>query len=220
MLCPVCKGEVVVTGQAKLETLNEHVSCMEPTIKDKYECSNNTCPTKGIVFWNQYGELYTSDYGSSENLEYIDSNDAPFGSITRKLNVESYKHDEDWYLYEGKKFRIARRYSYKANKDGEVVSKKGRFELSVYRDDIGGYVHYISGLHMLIFSIKQYHRTLKECEGEYSTNFWAVRELRQLVNLLDWEKKDWWRRWSHYYMIVDMNLFHRSMIKTILDEEK
>ncbi len=33
MLCPSCKNELIVTGQARLETLDEHVSCSRFLLK-------------------------------------------------------------------------------------------------------------------------------------------------------------------------------------------
>jgi uncharacterized protein YbaR (Trm112 family) len=39
-LCPICKTELIVSGQDYLETLEEHVTCSQVTAKDKYTCPN------------------------------------------------------------------------------------------------------------------------------------------------------------------------------------
>jgi len=95
MKCPSCKSELIVSGQARLETVCEHVSNPNgiPSLKDKYICSDIDCETHNYgVCWNSGGEKY-SEY--PDNSIYADNNDAPFGSFQRKLNIEIYKDDEN-----------------------------------------------------------------------------------------------------------------------------
>lgn len=63
MKCPICEKELVVTGQERLETLDEHVCSPndEPCLKDKYECVNRFCSAYGMFMWNEYGELYSKN---------------------------------------------------------------------------------------------------------------------------------------------------------------
>ena len=94
MLCPCCKTELVITGQARLETLDEHVSSVDPCLKDKYECPNPSCATHEKCCWNDLGDCYSKTYG--EKLPFIDDNNGPFGSFTRRINIEIYKKDENF----------------------------------------------------------------------------------------------------------------------------
>ena len=93
MKCPCCKTELLAWKRLPLETLEEHVMDPNgiPTIKTAYRCPNIKCPTNGEkftaepkVFWNEDGELY----GDSKGITFIDNNNAPFGTMWRKLNSE------------------------------------------------------------------------------------------------------------------------------------
>ena len=190
LLCPLCRSELAITGQARLETILEHVECSEEiSLKNKYECSNEDCPTRNVVFWNQDGELYTHEYVAYKSLKFIDDNDAPFGSHQREFNVTCYKHDEDYDLYVGRKWRWQITFTYTANENGEILSRKRHLKFWK-RDKSGMEIHHIPGIHMFIYTIKSFRKHL----DFYEINHPAIQ--RDLV-LHEWQKEDWWRRYAH-----------------------
>lgn len=180
MECPYCFHELIIVGQARLQTLEEHVSNPngKVSLKDKYSCSNNICEThKYGVYWNEYGEKYSQKY--ENKLRYIDNNDAPFGSLERKLNVEISKKDENIHWRFGK-YHLELDWKYKSNFNGDILSKKPTFKLWINN------TLYISGIRMLIFMIKSHYQNPKFRIGEdYNKDF----EYPKYHNM----KQDWWR---------------------------
>lgn len=130
MYCPVCKERLYITGKARMETLSEHVENVEViSKKDKYECLNDKCQAYNKVFWNFNGETYTNrqfGFFILDEIDFINGNNAPFGSFQRKMNVEILKHDEDFYLF--KKwfggFSLKVMFKYKSNENGDIIKRK------------------------------------------------------------------------------------------------
>lgn len=58
MYCPYCGSVLTKCGMKKYETLDEHVSCVEPIMKQGFTC---TCEYGKMQEWNEYGESYSSD---------------------------------------------------------------------------------------------------------------------------------------------------------------
>ena len=134
-LCPACKSKVIITGERKFETLSEHVS--DPNmenypLRDAYQCSDENCMTrKNNIFWDYMGDRYgyvkTVSCMDDDKL-FIDLNDAPFGSHTRKANVEIYKKGLKKQAYLSPIFCLFFlqpfiEYNYEANEQGEVLKK-------------------------------------------------------------------------------------------------
>lgn len=198
MLCPICKKELVVTGQERLETLDEHVCNPngEICLKDKYECINETCSAYNRIMWGEDGDLYWKNgWSRKEYFNFIDGNEAPFGSFSRRMNVEIYKKDENFLLctiFERKNYV---KYLYKSNEDGDILNRKWKFELITKDGTI-----YISGLRMLVYSIKKFHRNLFEKTID------EEKFKEEYLVLQDWQKKDWWRRlscwWARTYCLI------------------
>lgn len=94
MKCPHCKTDLVITGQARLETLSEHVCDPNgtPSMKDVYRCPNDLCPCHGKFSWNSDGDFYSSCEGLYTNPDEIfqDGMFSAYGSIARQLDVEVY----------------------------------------------------------------------------------------------------------------------------------
>ncbi len=179
MKCPCCKSELVVASQARLRTLEEHVSDPngEVSLKNKWVCSDKTCPTHRYgVRWNDYGEKYSRIY--RDDIEYIGNNDAPFGSLERKINVEVRKNDENLHWRVGK-FHLELDWVYKSDMDGNILSKKPSFKLWINN------TLYISGIRMLIYSITSYYRE-KSWSGKARLEKF---EYPKYANF----RKDWWR---------------------------
>ena len=62
MRCPKCFHTLQVTGQARLETLLEHVSDPNgiPSMKDVYGCVNTKCEKHHSGRWDEWGASYGS----------------------------------------------------------------------------------------------------------------------------------------------------------------
>lgn len=94
-LCPVCKSPVLISSQEQYETGEEHV--IDPNResypkRDAYRCTNSDCvcnDEKHKVFWNYNGEMYGGFMIDDD--DFIDQNNAPFGSFERKMNLEIHK---------------------------------------------------------------------------------------------------------------------------------
>lgn len=202
MKCPVCTSDLIVTGRERLQTLEEHVFSPDdvPSLKNKYECSDTNCWTRiNGIFWNEAGEKYSKSFIPDKSV-YIGGNDAPFGSIGRKLNVEIYKHDENIKFKLGK-WVLELDWTYKSNKDGIILSKKPKFKLWVNN------TLYISGFAMFWFLIKQHYIHKKFRVGEdYKKDFDYPKHSH--------EKKDWWRWLAPFILrIVDYKSYNKIQTK-------
>lgn len=202
--CPFCMTLLVVAGQERLETLDEHIFQCEPSLKDKYICPAQKCPTYRIICWNEDGEMYTDGEGAERNenykkmkkIEFIDKNSGPFGSFQRKCNVEIYKKDENYSFKIGKfKFEIV--FCYQSDEDGRILKRRRRLDIWIKEKD-GGYVLYQSGIGMLKFRIKQFHKY---------RNFFP-QKIAEEIDTTNWKNKgDWWRVAGCWYARVFTKLF-------------
>jgi hypothetical protein len=133
MRCPCCNSYLIVTGQERLETLDEHIMCSTVSLKNKYECPDENCEvnTSLHICWNRDGECYYEAW--PEYWKTKDKNMAPFNSFQRRINVEIYKlgvKDKKrlspaWCLWI---WYPVIEYVYKADDDGNVISKGWRME--------------------------------------------------------------------------------------------
>ena len=215
--CPVCYDELKVTGQARLETLNEHISDPNGTssMKDKYECVNVGCLAFiHKAFWNEDGEYYIRDFKAK--IDFIADNNAPFGSSQRQMNVEIYKKDENYILLNLYYFKIKVKFDYKSNENGSILKRKRRF-LILKRDKIG-WVLWLSPIKMFLFHLSQFKRDLKQLNNKlsYEYKLTLVRGLkREYFNDID---KRFYRKMAKMYI----NLFYSKIeneISIILDHD-
>lgn len=197
MLCPICKAQLIVTGQECFETLFEHVSDPNgtPSVKDKFECSNNFCSSKNVVFWNENGELYVNYncFKKSNDLKFIDKNNGPFGTTSRKTNVEVCKNDENFYFNKNGKYRIFIEYKYTSNKNGDILSRKRKYQLHIYNKEMDGYIQYMSGIRLFLFIMKEFHYSVKSYkEG----NMGAICNIKDTLN----GSGHWWKSFPAFYV--------------------
>ena len=163
MRCPVCESHLIVTGQARIETLAEHVCDPNgtPSLKDKYECSYKGCLSQGNIFWNEYGELYSTSWSASENIPFINMNDAPFGSFQRKSNVEIYCKGliDSRKLFQIFKYTVYVKYKYKSNENGDILGKTSKIQVT---KKVGSFESYVTMPWARIsYKIKRDFRKLK-----------------------------------------------------------
>lgn len=182
LFCPVCRERLVVTGKARLETLDEHVSDPNgtPALKIKYECSNEECATHKKLMWEEGGGMYHGwDTPYSEKFPFIDGNNAPFGSFERCTNVEVYKEDENFDLFKwwGGKVRVV--YRYTSDNDGNILTRRRKYEIWVKERD-KCYTHYISGWSVFWYMVRRFHSIFHRLR-RVETNDQRARAYKELL---------------------------------------
>ena len=203
MLCPVCKKQLVDWQQLKLDDPADY-SNGEVPLRWGYHCPDVKCQTRtNGIFWNYDGELYINNlspyFNRSEKakIPYIDGNDAPFGTLWRKLKAETPNSDKDkllvtfplWFPNVLKGMKIYREYNYQSNEEGDIL--KCYTNLKYIRED-GCYHSW--GINMLIFSFKGIYREWKSVRNNPKDTF-SLKRLQDYIIRKDWDK-DWWRNWS------------------------
>lgn len=178
-----------------LETLEEHVynPNASPSVKQSYVCPNPHCQARRQVMWNRDGERY------GKACNWIDGNDAPFGTISRRLNVEIYKKDEDYYLdtipcwpLKGWKVKVV--HHNRANDDGKILSRGSSLEW--HRPESGGvYVIHIWGIRMLKHCLREIWRDWRDARKN-PKNSYAKRRIEDCLERAKWDNAEWWRKWS------------------------
>jgi len=199
-------------GYEKLQTLCEHVETpnAEPSLKAEYACSSENCPThKYKIVWNQDGELYSDVYPFDKGIQFIDNNDAPFGTFQRKMNVEARKKDKNFTLLKFWRIRIDVKYQYDADENGKILSRKRKYDIYT-RAKGGGWIHYISGLHMFFWVLKEFYRFRKYYLEDSDPSPWTREQVLKQYEGYEWDKR-WWRRVSQWYL----RWFHRKLYKEL-----
>lgn len=187
MKCSACRTELIRGSILKLETLNEHVSCSEVSPKQSWKCPNLDCPAPGVI-WNDDGESYES-FG--HNFPFIDGNPGAFGSIDRRLYVECYKHDQDRLLFTIKGWKCYLRWTYKADEDGNVLSR--HWHLEWVRPDN---VVYMSGWRMFKFTIRNVWRDWRNLRK--NNRSYSRKRLEDEIDRGNWPRAEWWRKFGAF----------------------
>jgi len=195
MLCPVCKTKLTCTGQAKLETLDEHIFCETPSLKDKFECLNANCSTYNHVYWNKMGEYYNSDNDYKKEFGFIGGNSAPLGTFQRQLNVEIEKKDENYTLFETKKWRFRIVFKYKADRNGKVLKRWRKLEIWKRKCGEELWTLHIPGIKMLIYKIGEINRLFRNFNASHHP---GTREKLILAGVSE-KGEEWWRRLGAKY---------------------
>lgn len=190
-LCPVCRYNLLyITMYARLRTHDEHVSNPNGTASNKpvYQCLNQNCDAfKNGLGWDYYGGLYQMrGFNKDFNVKFINNNDAPFGSIFRKSNIEIYKKDENFTLFTLNKWRVDICYKYKADTNGTILKRKRYIQILRKDDKIGAWVYHTLGIKMLFFSIRNFNLNIK---NKKEITCWELRE-----------NADWWRKVAAVYL--------------------
>ncbi len=199
MLCPRCKSELKPYKMRRLQTLEEHVWQPNdlPSLKMSYRCSSANCPTRiaGVV-WNRDGELYYDNYAELKKIQFINNNNAPFGTSQRQYNVEIYKHDEeriffnfpDIRFFPLRGWKIKLEWKYQSNKNGEILSKRPRFKWITKEN-----VYHNWGMNMLIFCLKGHLRNWRMFKKDPKNISFFYNDLIETIKRKSWPDKEWWR---------------------------
>jgi hypothetical protein len=178
---------LVVNGQARLETLDEHVFQNGVALKDRYVCSNSSCLSHSVgACWNYEGDFYRDLY--AKDMPFIDGLYSAFGSIARQQEASEKKSREKDHIFltfpcwPRKGWTLWRRATVTANEDGEVVKIRWRFEWVT--DE---HIVHVGGLQML----KHFFRQLKNRRG---SDYWYFEYLQDSVKRSKWPDAEWWRK--------------------------
>lgn len=141
MKCPHCKTHLEITGTDRLETHVEHVCDPNalPTIKNKYQCTNESCPCYLKFVWNSDGDFYS--FGHNYDNLFPEEMFSAYGSIARQLDVEVYKKTlpKTKYLHPVFMLWFFRPYitwSATSDRDGNILKKWWNIEI-LKRDESG-----------------------------------------------------------------------------------
>jgi hypothetical protein len=126
MLCSVCKSPLEPKGTFIADDV------MGPKVEINYTCTNTECLSHTVKgCWGSSGDFYCQDYSSYSALvsKFINNTTAALNSIARQLEVEIYKHDEDFDLFTVGRLTVRIYFKYTADRLGIVLSKKPRIRL-------------------------------------------------------------------------------------------
>jgi hypothetical protein len=230
MYCPVCKKELVVWKNLRLETLGEHVgapneqSCEKPA----FHCPDEKCPTRTVrhIFWDDIegGMFYDGEYMSKDeraSIPFIDGLSAPFGSFNRGWDAAKQAEEKantlictlpTWLWKPLGGMKIYKNWVYHANDDGKIDSRS--FELKYIRKD-GCWHNW--GWHMLCFSIKQDFRAWQGLRKNPNAT-WFRSNLKGTVKRMEWKDAEWWRKMSGKVAKFLLNHVPPAPPKNVLDK--
>ncbi len=205
MLCPSCRSPLEEAGLERLETTEEHVCNPNgtPSFKMAYRCSDGACITRRTnIVWNDGGERYGGnnwDTGErAEDKDFIDGNDSPFGTLSRKLNVEINRkglpRNKTLFIIGNIKFLLE--FHYRSDTNGKVLKK--RFTVEKWRRERGSWYHYefpiVLYFHDIMDGISRGRKAVKRKDARrkegktYEMNGFE----KMCFSLPEWEKR-WWR---------------------------
>lgn len=174
--CPICKKSLIFGGRSHLETLDEHVC--DPngrtSKKDYYKCSDESCSGNKMK-WLDSGEGPYADWGLIKESKFIKNNSSPFNTFHRAMNAS---REKTLLRFGIKKFEILFQITPKANNDGIVNYWFSNFHFHLLINN----TYYTSGIHMLIFSLRQ-----------YSNKFIRKNQFENDYKSFSWDKR-WWKR--------------------------
>lgn len=195
MMCPKCQISIVPREQARVQSLSEHICDPngESTIKQLYGCLNRNCACfKDKIRWTVDGERYGGKYDI--DYKFIDDNDAPFGTIFRKINAEQQSRLVFTLNLYFIKWRLLEQF--KANEWGKI-SKYWKVETLVRQGRYFTYYH--SGIHMLVYCIKKINWNCKQIKEVPNEPFFREQLKEGTESKSWWSKKDWWRWVAMWY---------------------
>ena len=208
MHCSICNAVLIVNGQARLETLDEHV-CQpneEVCLKDKYVCSNADClANKHGICWNYQGDMYggTELWVSKESKQiFIDGLTSAIPSNARKDEAEEgYSHRiQPKTIFKTKKWHYTWEYQKTCDEDGKTLKVHRRLQIW-QKDDVGRWVSYISSYKMIKYCIWSFHTKRKwdrESQlDEYMTRAsWKKNGKREFYRVF----AAWYVKWAEWLL--------------------
>lgn len=209
MRCPVCKSDLILgEGKRAYQTLVEHVCDPNSDVNEKeyFICSNKSCEIQPHVFWDDFGDAYSS------GNDYFDLKERfgilyPYGSSRMKSWVEHEKTDENFTLLNLFFIKWRAVFQYKADTDGNILSRKLKIETSIRKGKM--WILHISSWHMFKFSIEWFESIVerylnnpnnKSISRELAREYENIREAKQLYK----KAASWWigHKYGHIVKMI------------------
>ena len=200
LLCPACKAELVQGPEAiSYELSDEHIcnpNGIRP-LRPVLVCPRSTCAaSQKKVFWSPDGDgPYNTHF---EDFDWIDTNPHPFNSGFRSMYFSIYYKEQDR-EFKTKWFMIRREVRYLSDEHGNMVKRRVRYSLWKRCGDMG-YVYYIPGIRMLLFSLRRFYKMPKGMR---------TREALDLISQSKWPRAEWWRKAAAHWI----KLFHKQLLR-------
>lgn len=180
LYCPFCGAPLYETNRReRLETLDEHVSCCDVSMKSVYKCSAH-CEESKTFLWNYNGESYSETCNSKEEFNEIwdknrkiekrlpnQSADA-IGSFFFGQNVidEFLTNNKESKLFSlpwNKRHQFWVERFYTADHFGKILHYMPVFRFRKYSDDMCSYLPgncLIEQISMFLYEIKSNHKCI------------------------------------------------------------
>ena len=223
MRCPCCEKELTVTHQDRYESMDEHVSGGEPSMKNGYQCTDMYCVGNNLgVTWILEGDPFVDPpEGIKSSVAF---------EMLKKLSVTgNYYALDSWNSkYEKmqqEKKRLKKKLSigkwkadiypvFSSNDDGEWKRKRFKFKVELWKKTPEGtYTNFIPTHTMVIFSLKKFTRNMgRAIEGETS----AMEECYNTIQCLSsWGEPDKrsYARISSFLVKIMFPTFSASMLE-------
>lgn len=204
LVCPCCAFPLTWGGRREYETLQDHVSGFHNSYpRSFWYCTHPYCdcskpeddrrrkvlveiampvdPQNTAVFWDECGDIY----GWISGIKFLMDNNAPFGSIARRLNAEQEKREDRKKLLEIFGYRFMMVNMRVCDEMGLTVSTSRRFDC--WRKDGGGYILVHSWIRMWLFYYEVFRRALKDFETRPCKN--TASKLLKEFDEASWDKR-------------------------------
>lgn len=199
MYCPLCVTKL------KSGEYFEYEDCCGVRTSLTYTCSNPECELhKSNCVWNDYGDFFSMDLSYTKARElFPDDKYEAYNSFAKVSATEIFKKGlrGETYLHPILCLYFLKPYiehTYKSDMDGNVIKRGFKIKF-LKRDQSSGkfVIGYISGIHMLIFCLKEFYRNKKRCD--YSA-------LHDTFKGKSWDKR-WWSLLVTFYT----NTFYKKL---------
>lgn len=222
--CPCCLSDLVVTHQDRYETLTEHVECREPSLKDGYQCPNESCKAHVMgAAWIEEGEFWIKQPPAGMNFLEAEE-EVERHSLTGRLDaINSFSDGYHRYREEMEKDTITLDlYWFIVQFVPRFKSIQGTYEWKrtgswkrriMRRVGHGRYIHFMTFWDIYYFELSNYKESIyKALEGSQSD---AEVILKMAGNEDRWNKRDnrfWWKI-ARYFICW---IYNRKATKTLI----
>jgi len=239
MKCPSCKSELIFSGEAKFAYQEGIDLDLKAYAKSFYFCNNFKCtasgeddvkkrtvliekekkcdPLKKRIFWNEYGELY----GLCQNIKFIDDNNSPFGTHSRKINVEIYKKDENFLFLNVWFYKFMIEYKYKSNEDGCIIKRTPKIivlkKIEFWNFKYNDYVYYVSWIRMLKFKLTNFYGEKRSFNRNINTDNFNKNSFQKILKT--YKLTNYHNRVYDYLLIWYLNVFEKSFFHFVKSQE-
>lgn len=210
MYCPCCGEKLISNGRFQYEDI-----CESTTYSNKNQCPNDDCVMNDYdCMWSDDGDFFSKNMKYRRtDLIFPDDKYAALNSFSKRMEVEIYKKGLKKKTYLSHWFCLGLlkpyiEYEYKGDDWGNVLKRS--FKIKFLKKDVDSSeycIHYISGIHMLIFVLKRFLRNKKSFSKKPTK--YNVRELLESFDRPKWDDDRWFTRTS----LIIFNTFFKHLKK-------